>query len=215
MKLVKQTASVISCTTNALKLIEYSGRKCYSSTNKITDDSYIEFNKGLVQNGHYPVLEHASISFDIVCDRGIMAELTRHRHSSFCVESTRYNNYSKTGLEFVIPTWVENIQEGEYTSIQETGDKQVDIWFSTLFSIEKAYRGLVADGWKPQQARSILPNALKVSMVMTSNFTQLRHIFKERLNNKAHPQMIELMGLLLDLVKTDFSPIFDDFRKIK
>ena len=43
------------------------------------------------------------------CDRGILAEFTRHRTFSFAAESTRYCNYSKNKfgneITFIIPSW--------------------------------------------------------------------------------------------------------------
>ncbi len=46
-----------------LKHIEYCGRVCYNSADKITEDSYKSFVKGLVKSGHLSVLEHASMTF--------------------------------------------------------------------------------------------------------------------------------------------------------
>ena len=56
------------------------------------------------------------ITVHFVCDRGILAEFTRHRVFSFSAESTRYCNYSKNKfgneLTFIIPCWLD-IPEGE------------------------------------------------------------------------------------------------------
>lgn len=48
-----------------MKKIERCGRIAYRSEDKITDDSYIRFIKGIVQRGHWSVLEHARITLDI------------------------------------------------------------------------------------------------------------------------------------------------------
>ena len=37
------------------------------------------FVRSIIKRGHESVLEHASLTFKIICDRAIMAELTRHR----------------------------------------------------------------------------------------------------------------------------------------
>lgn len=213
MKLTRQSVRVLSASKSALQLVEFAGRKCYKSESKITENSYIEFVENLIKNGHYSVLEHASISFEIVTDRGIMAELTRHRHCSFSVQSTRFVNLAKAGVEFIIPTWM-NVEEGEYNTPIQSEDVVLNSWINHLIACENTYKSLIYSGWKPQQARSVLPNSLKTELVMTCNLAQLRHVLSERLTEKAHPQMIELMGLLLDSVKSEFYPVFEDFKKI-
>ena len=76
-----------------MKFIERCGRICYQSEKNITADSAEKFVRNLIKRGHESVLEHFSATFKIICDRGVMAELTRHRLASFSVESTRYNAY--------------------------------------------------------------------------------------------------------------------------
>ncbi len=59
------------------------------------------------------------LSVRFICDRGILAEFTRHRVFSFAVESTRYCNYSKSKfnneITCIIPCWTD-IPEGDYGS---------------------------------------------------------------------------------------------------
>lgn len=87
-----------------MKLLELIGRSCYKSEDKITDDSYKSFLKGLVLKGHESILEHISVSADIVTDRGVTHEAVRHRLCSFTQTSTRYCNYanSKFGNEISV-----------------------------------------------------------------------------------------------------------------
>lgn len=83
--------------------IERAGRVCYRSEEKINDSSYIEFLKSIIKMGHESVLEHKSVSVEIVCDRGVSHELVRHRICAFSQESTRYVNYTNRGIEFISP----------------------------------------------------------------------------------------------------------------
>lgn len=43
-----------------LKWIEFAGRICYQSQDKITDDSYIKFTDMLCDKGHWAMLEHSN-----------------------------------------------------------------------------------------------------------------------------------------------------------
>lgn len=67
MKLVQSNAELIQ-ETNPYKLVELVGRTCYKSEDKITDDSYIKFVRGLIAREHYAMLEHGRLIFRV---RGI------------------------------------------------------------------------------------------------------------------------------------------------
>ena len=89
-----------------LKAIEFAGRNCYASQNKITEDSCLRFVRNLISRGHEAPLEFADITFDITTSRAVLAEITRHRLSSFCVESQRYIQEAATGdITFISPEW--------------------------------------------------------------------------------------------------------------
>ena len=47
-------------------------------------------------------------------------------------------------------------------------------------------------GWKAQEARAILPNALKTELVMTGFVNDWKHFFELRDTGSAHPQAREL-----------------------
>lgn len=50
---------------DVLKKIEWIGRTCYKSTDKITDESAPKFVSGLIKRGHEAMLEHGSFCFEI------------------------------------------------------------------------------------------------------------------------------------------------------
>ena len=76
-------------------------------------------------------------------------------------------------------------------------------------SSEFSYNKLIKEGWKPEQARMILPNSLKTEIVMTCNLREMRHIFTLRTSEKAHPEMREIMRPLLHECKEKIPVIFD------
>ena len=199
-----------------LQNIERIGRVCYKSESRITDDSAEKFVAMLIKNRHEAMIEHESITVRFICDRGIMAELTRHRLSSFAVESTRYNNYSddKFGneLTFIEPCFFKEYDdtlESNYVPILKPNDKY-KIWFNTCCFAEDSYLQLLKNGATPQEARTVLPNSLKTEIVMTANLREWRHFFKLRTSPAAHPQCKELSIPLLQELKTLIPIVFDD-----
>jgi thymidylate synthase (FAD) len=195
----------------SVRQIEFAGRTCYKSVGDFTIEGAERFIKTLIQNKHDSVLEHHSITAVIQVDRGVSHELVRHRLASYSQESTRYCNY-KGGVTYVIPPWVD-IKPGEYTSwwdmkgVTNTADWR---WLDFLFTSEKRYQQLLQDGWTPQQARSVLPNSLKTEIVVTANIREWRHILKLRTGAGAHPQMKEIMVMLLNHFKGYYPIFFED-----
>lgn len=165
-----------------------------------------------------PTEFHAKrITVHFVCDRGVSHEFVRHRVFSFAQESTRYCNYSKDkfGNEctFIIPSWLNDFPEciirdsiggcmypSDYYRENIDGSFRGNVIFMThtkylidsLFKAEKNYNNLISSGWKPQQARAVLPNALKTELVMTGFVSDWEHFFKLRDAGSAHPQAREL-----------------------
>ena len=220
MKIVKQSYKILSKIDGKeiLKNIERAGRTCYKSEDRITDESAEKFIKMLIERGHESVLEHEKISVLFVCDRGVSHEIVRHRIASFSQESTRYCNYSKDKFEnqitFIQPIWINDEQIELVQKMNENNCMQVEeitkAWYDSILESEQAYNLLLKLGWKPQQARSVLPNSLKTEIVVTANIREWRTIFKQRTAKVAHPQMRELMCPLLDELKTIIPVIFND-----
>jgi thymidylate synthase (FAD) len=197
--------------TSSLELIERAGRTCYKSEDKITPESAKEFVQKINKLGHESVLEHSAMTVKFICDRGVSHELVRHRLCAFSQESTRYCNYHKW-VTFVIPPWV-GIKPGKYEDLLcHTMDSAGYWWASHMLESEKQYMELVAYGWSPQQARSVLPNSTKTEIVVTTNFREWKHIFNLRCSKAAHPQMRELMIPLLDTCVVLVPIIFDDIQ---
>lgn len=128
---------------------------------------------------------------------------------SFAQESTRYCNYSKdkfgNELTFIKPCWL-NIPTGHYAywdgdwcgidkmkiQLPEGEHKDIDAFLWTLNNAETHYTLLINSGWKPQEARAVLPNSLKTELVMTGFVSDWKHFFELRCDSAAHPQAREL-----------------------
>lgn len=163
--------------------IEKAARNCYQSD--INTNTRAEFIRRLVKRGHHAMLEFGKMTVQFVTDRGVSHEIVRHRLFSFAQESTRYCNYEGKEIEFIVPS--------EY----EKWDRESEqIWYDTMLECEDAYKRMLKDGCSPQQARSVLPNSLKTSVVVSGNFREWRHFFDLRTAQNAHPDMIRLVAPL-------------------
>lgn len=156
------------------------------------------------------------ITAKFICDRGVSHEFVRHRVFSFAQESQRYCNYNKdkfnNELTFIKPTWLD-IPTGDYTywdgdwcdidnmKIQLPSDNGVaDNFLWCLNNAGMQYRLLINKGLKPQEARAILPNAIKTELVMTGFESDWEHFFELRCSGAAHPDAKKLADELYKLI---------------
>ncbi len=134
---------------------------------KITEDTY---NK------------HKFKTIKIITDRGVTHEIVRHRPCSFAQESTRYCNYSKNKFNNSITL----IRPLDYDKYKEIYDKYYQ-------ESEDGYFALLKNGATPDIARSLLPNGLKTSIIVTASIEEWNHIFELRCSEAAHPDMRKTM----------------------
>jgi thymidylate synthase (FAD) len=211
MRLIKPSSEILSISKGALELIETAGRTCYKSEDRITEGSAPKFMEMVLKRGHESVLEHATATVRFICDRGVTHEIVRHRLASYSQESTRYCDYSGGHITFIIPPWA-NIQPGIYSRDGRSSEISTAdfLWMQDMNNAEYYYTRLRELGWKPEQARSVLPNSLKTEIVMTANFREWRHFFKLRTSASAHPQMREVAIPLLVDMHNRFPVVFED-----
>lgn len=210
MKIINPSYEILTLITgDELKAIERTGRTCYKSEDKITDESARKFVKGLISRKHEAMLEHSSLSVRFICDRGVSHELVRHRMASFAQESTRYCNYSQdkfgNELTFIRPCFWDEAVDGCYTD-----------WQRAMFYAEKQYFTLIKNGATPQEARSVLPNSIKTEVIMTANYREWRHFLNlraARATGPAHLQMEELTVPLLGELTNLIPEVFDDIYR--
>ena len=146
------------------------------------------------------------VTVRFVCDRGVSHEFVRHRVFSFAQESTRYCNYSKdkfgNELTFIIPCWCSDLYFGNsydmelinnypLAETENLSPESIELIRSLVYA-ESSYFVLLESGWKPQEARAVLPNACKTELIMTGFVSDWKHFFELRCVANAHPQAREL-----------------------
>ncbi len=226
ISIIEPSFEVLTSTDGLIEHLELCGRTCYKSEDKITNDSAGPFVRRIIKSGHESVIEHASMTVKFVCDRACSHQLVRHRLNSFSQESQRFCNYGKLGFQFIAPPELE-IPVGEYHLFGSMhhrdvmhkitlDDKHLHIapltpmqfrWVSSRFENCREYDQWLRHGMRPEDARSVLPNAAKTEVVMTANLRQWRHVFRERALNK-HAQW-QIRGLMLGVLK-EFTTLMPD-----
>lgn len=206
MKIIEPSAELAQDLNAAeiMRHLERAGRVCYKSESKISDASAEKFIANIIKSGHESVIEHVSVTFKIICDRGVTHEIVRHRLASYSQMSTRYCDYSgeKFGgeLSFIKPCfWADD-------------DENFQLWRKTMQQLEKVYLEMRKNGARPEQARSILPNSLATEIFMTANLREWRHFLKLRTSPRAHPQMRQVALQICAILKENLPVIFSDIN---
>lgn len=215
MKVISPSFEILHFDDDAIDRIAFAARTCYKSEPK-GEKSNENLVKKLIASEHHTPLEMSIVTVRIITDRGVLAELTRHRLASFSVESSRYCNYSKdkfgSEITFIRPCFwnFEPINTLQYDNWDNGKLSQYQLWLNAMQHAENTYLQLIKSGATPQEARSVLPNSLKTEIIMSCNLRELRHILDLRCSAKAHPQIRELCLPLLKEVYARCPVIFED-----
>ena len=140
----------------------------------------------------------------------VSREANRHRADSIAEQSTRFCNYSKDkfGGEIAInkPSWIEKdnfVHSLSYDPMNMLDP--VEVWWAANAYAEACYMRLLQLGWKPEQARVVLPLDTNTELVHTAFVSDWMHFFDLRALNKtgkAHPDMVAVA-----------KPLYEEFKK--
>lgn len=160
--------------------------KTLSEAMEGTDKSREEFLGELIRRGHFGPFEHSSAFFAVEnISRVVMAQVTRHRHMSFDVQSMRYVDFDDK--DPVVPPQFDD------TTLEIDG----------IAMPMRAYRKSDLDN---EIARYGLPLATPVNMTFTANIRSLFHLFDLRISGKAQEETMVFAKLVRALAK-EWAPL--------
>ena len=136
-------------------------------------------------NEYYP--KRYTVHF--ITSRGIMDEFRTHVGLSHLAESSRYCSYDKNRfgneLTFIIPNWIPNKeQEGPSVASIE--------WSTAMLDAEASYMNLIKMGCTAQEAREVLPLAVKSELISCGFEDAWKNFFYRRCAKDAHPMAQEI-----------------------
>lgn len=170
--------TALSATEYPLDVIAIAAGTCYG----VPNNSHARV-RNCFKRGHLSVFEHASATFKVEgISRACMAQLTRHRLCSFCVESQRYCRIDTEGDEWYI--------------IPPSFERDVPYYRKCMRDASMHYNVCLNGGMKPEDARYLLPEATKTNLVMTCNCRELFHILDLRQDKAAQWEIRNLADAL-------------------
>jgi len=166
----------------------------------------------LLSHGHYGPFEHPKITFAVKgVSRSCMAQITRHRHVSFDVQSMRYVAFDDVDPaavedgEMVVtppsatdPDWVGRNQKTGSVD-EETVERREEVFRRSVRQSVEDYQELLDLGMPPEDARFVLPIGTEVNIVMSMNARMLMHVADMRAAADAQWEIRGMTEEMLDL----------------
>lgn len=168
----------------ALEVLETESEKYFGEKGKEAKRLF----KQIVASKHTSTLEHLNFTFAIEgVSRSLLAQLTRHRHMSFSVQSQRYCKFSSDsrsgGFDYVTPEKIDfdGIEYQGYDDEKYNKMLEANYLFErTMQELQHAYNELIELGVPQEDARAVLPNAASCNLVLTANLRTLLEFYEKR-----------------------------------
>jgi len=172
----------------------------------------------LFRSGHFGPLEHPTATFAVEgISRSCMAQLTRHRHASFDVQSLRYTELTGEPEElFCFPPSFgeeeivsrEGVSEATL-SAEERREMAEELYEHSM----DAYRRLIDAGVPKEDARMVLPIGTMVNLTFTMNARSLMHVLDMRLKSDAQWEVRDLSEAVMDECKEWMPHTFERYEQ--
>jgi len=197
------------------RLAEYAGRLCYMSQHNPVNRTTAEYLENIKQQGHGSVLEHAVYVLLIEgISRSCSHELVRHRAGfGYSQISQRYVDESHAA--FVMPPAVggdpalEAEWERQVTAAQAAYVQAVDgLMRRYEWVTDKVHRRKMAR----EAARSVLPNATEVKIVVSGNARAWRTMLELRCGEGAELEIRRMAIAVLRVLQKEAGALFSDFE---
>jgi thymidylate synthase (FAD) len=197
------------------RLAEFAGRICYMSQGNPAGRTTAEYLTNILKQGHGSVFEHAVYVVLIEgISRSCSHELVRHRAGfGYSQLSQRYVDESQAA--FVMPPAIQGDarMEAEWTSQVEAAQKAYVQAVDRLMEkydwvTDKVHRRKMAR----EAARSVLPNATEVKIVVSANIRAWRTMLELRLGEGAELEIRRMAVSTLRLLQAEAPAFFADFE---
>ena len=210
MKMPELKVELLTYTPEPEKIMAAAAKLCYARADigtvmdGLTPEKTESFVKMLSELGHESPMEHMNFTFGIEnVSRSLLAQITRHRHASFSVQSQRY--VKEYDFEYVTPPQIaENTAAAEkYVQAMQNAARSYNELADMLkaANISAGMDEKSAEKRAIEDARYVLPNSCTTKMIVTMNARSLLNFFKLRCCNRAQWEIRELAYRMLMLVR--------------
>ncbi|NDB57198.1 FAD-dependent thymidylate synthase [bacterium] len=190
------STKLVSITPEAEKLMAYCAR--VSNPNNQNNDNYAKLLKYCIDHEHWSIFEQGFITIEINTNRGIAAQILRHRSFTFQEFSQRYADTTLLSNDIPIFELRRQDTKNRQNSINDISDELKSKWNTRIrehFAKAKSlYDEMLKDGIAKESARFILPLATPTRLYMSGSIRSFIHWINLRSSNgtqKEHKDIAE------------------------
>lgn len=201
--------------TDGERLAEFAGRLCYMSQNNPANRTTAEYLANILKQGHGSVFEHAQYVLLLEgISRSCSHELVRHR-AGFGYSQLSQRYVDEAHAAFVMPpaiqgdaaleaAWEQQVKEAQAAYVEA-----VEGLMARYSQVEsKVHRRKMAR----EAARSVLPNATEVKIVVSGNVRAWRTMLELRLGEGAEQEIRRVAAAALKVLRQEAPALFGDFE---
>ena len=205
---MKPGAKLVSVTPDAEKHIAYCAR--VSNPNNQDNEKFSGLLKYCIKNQHWSIFEQAFMTLEITTNRGIAAQVLRHRSFTFQEFSQRYASTDFLG-EIELPELRRQDDKNRQNSIDDLDPEIVDKLerqMVTLFSSANSlYQQMLSAGVAKECARFVLPLATPTKIYMTGSIRSWLHYIDLRSSNGTQKEHMDIANNCKEIFVEQFPSI--------
>jgi len=197
------------------RLAEYAGRLCYMSQSNPAGRTTADYLQNILRQGHGSVFEHAVYVLLIEgISRSCSHELVRHR-AGFGYSQLSQRYVDESAAAFVMPPAIQGDPALEAAWTEQVRAAQA-AYVAAVEGLMKKYAGIEDRVHRRklarEAARSVLPNATEVKIVVSGNVRAWRTMLELRLAEGAELEIRRMAAACLRVLREEAPALFADFE---
>ena len=188
------TVRLISVTPDAEKTMAYIAR--VSNPSNQENENYAGLLRYCIKHNHWSVFEQSTMSLEIETNRGIAAQILRHRSFTFQEFSQRYADSSLLGEEIPVPELRRQDTKNRQNSIDDLSEElRADLLLKINNHFKagmELYKELLYAEVAKECARFVLPLATPTRIYMSGSCRSWAHYIELRSANGTQKEHMDI-----------------------
>jgi thymidylate synthase (FAD) len=203
------TVRLISVTPDAEKTMAYIAR--VSNPSNQENENYAGLLKYCIKHNHWSVFEQSTMTLEIETNRGIAAQILRHRSFTFQEFSQRYADTNLLTDHIPVPDLRRQDTKNRQNSIDDIPDylklKLQGEIAEHFASANALYKYLLEHGVAKESARFVLPLATPTRIYMTGSCRSWIHYINLRSANGTQKEHMDIALACKEVFKEQFPTV--------
>jgi len=191
---MSQKVKLIQATPNPEQNMAYIAR--VSNPKNQDNESFEGLLKYCIHHQHWSVFEQAYMTLEINTNRGIAAQILRHRSFTFQEFSQRYADTNLLAEDIPIPELRRQDTKNRQNSIDDLDEERVFVMNKMIQDLfrdaQDVYNYLLGQGVAKECARFVLPLATPTRIYMTGSCRSWIHYINLRSSNGTQKEHMEI-----------------------